>query len=650
MDEKEKAREARAKKYGIKPVEGGALTKPAKYSDVADDDFGDPTNYRYPMTPPERLVSARGYYNHSGQRAAGGYSEDDWRKVGERIAERSGEEFTFDRGQVVRKADKKAAMTTGDDTTGGYASRGAMVALRMPDEVASKMYDAAKACGKRRVKASDMHATLAYLGEDEMDDEEKAKVRRAVKDYAAKMAPLSGFGVSGTGKFEKGEYGVPFYARCSAPGLRRMRRGLVSALEDEGVKMASDARPFNPHVTLAYLDDDTQSPELDIDHQGLSLGSLWLKFGDGDYEEFPMSGETKAIDLGGRVDLVRSAWHARMREQYGENWWDAGYQADRILDDAIICKKGDQTFRCPYVVDEAGNVAFGAMQPVDVTYTPRAGDEGAMKAGARVQAPKLSMLQNLREKLSEAVAQLNQVIMWGEYQDGADKAWPDWLNIDALAAWAEEVKALSVPGLPPMYLQEIKSTPTGVVIGGYMAPFGSPVKRDLQLDYFTPETDFFLENYPKAPAIFHHGKDPVVGKAVLGQRDDAYLDETGLWVQDWVNKSGKFWELVKALLDRKMLYYSPGAVPHLVERTHDRQLKAYPIADDTFTPTPVQAPLLGRERSLDYIKSAYQEGGIELPAMLRGEPGNGSTGDAERRRRLELEMLNLQKTMIEVLT
>ena len=183
-------------------------------------------------------------------------------------------------------------------------------------------------------------------------------------------------------------------------------------------------------------------------------------------------------------------------------------------------------------------------------------------------------------------------------------------------------------------------------------PWGSPTRRDLQLDYATPETEFYLEHYPNAPALFHHGRDPQIKAAILGQRDDAHKDETGLWVQDWLNKGNKFWDMVKALLDRKALYYSPGAVPHLVERTPQRQLKTYPIADDTFTTTPILAPLLGRERSLDYIKSAYQEAGVELVIPnLRGEPGNGSTSDGmTRAQRLELELLNLEREAVRVLT
>src|SRR5262249_23703814 len=41
--------EERAKKYGIGIKEGGHVTKPAAFAQVPDEEFADPTNFRYPM-------------------------------------------------------------------------------------------------------------------------------------------------------------------------------------------------------------------------------------------------------------------------------------------------------------------------------------------------------------------------------------------------------------------------------------------------------------------------------------------------------------------------------------------------------------------------------------------------------------------------
>ena len=201
---------------------------------------------------------------------------------------------------------------------------------------------------------------------------------------------------------------------------------------------------------------------------------------------------------------------------------------------------------------------------------------------------------------------------------------------------------------PSMALSEIKSTDKGIVLGGYMVLWGDPDNRDAQMDYFTPETEFYLDHYSKAPALFQHGQDPIIGKGVLGYRDDARKDADGLWVQDWIDTSNEYFGIVRALLDAGKLYYSPGSVPHLVDRTDDRQLKAYPIVDDTFTPTPAQFALGMEGRSLDFIKSVYTDAGQEftLPEALRGKPGNGLTGEGEQERQIALAKLRLKKARL----
>ena len=60
-EELEKAREARSRRYGIRPREDGHLTKPSEYADIPDSDFADPVNYRYPITP-QYVMAAYRYF------------------------------------------------------------------------------------------------------------------------------------------------------------------------------------------------------------------------------------------------------------------------------------------------------------------------------------------------------------------------------------------------------------------------------------------------------------------------------------------------------------------------------------------------------------------------------------------------------------
>ncbi len=64
-DELRKEREKRSAKYGIEIRKDGHLTKPSKYSDLSDEEFGDPVNYRYPIDK-EHIRAAISYFPQKG--------------------------------------------------------------------------------------------------------------------------------------------------------------------------------------------------------------------------------------------------------------------------------------------------------------------------------------------------------------------------------------------------------------------------------------------------------------------------------------------------------------------------------------------------------------------------------------------------------
>ena len=103
-EDEKKAQEARSKKYGISVSAKGNVTKPAEYSSVPDEKFGDPVNYKYPLVPQSRAINAIQYFNHAGQMSAGGYGAEDWAKVGKRIAEANGgadKGYKYEKGKII---------------------------------------------------------------------------------------------------------------------------------------------------------------------------------------------------------------------------------------------------------------------------------------------------------------------------------------------------------------------------------------------------------------------------------------------------------------------------------------------------------------------------------------------------------------------
>jgi len=135
------------------------------------------------------------------------------------------------------------------------------------------------------------------------------------------------------------------------------------------------------------------------------------------------------------------------------------------------------------------------------------------------------------------------------------------------------------------------------------------------------------------PVLFHHGLDDSVGLNVIGHRLKAVPDDTGVWVEHWLDKSNKYWAMVKPLLEAEALYLSPGSAPHLVKREEDGRLKSYPVVEDTNTVIPCQHRLL----PVEHIKAVYAAANIELPDTIIQD--DAIKGDIERQ---EEEMNKLQ--------
>lgn len=159
-----------------------------------------------------------------------------------------------------------------------------------------------------------------------------------------------------------------------------------------------------------------------------------------------------------------------------------------------------------------------------------------------------------------------------------------------------------------MSVKMVSEDDTGMTVGGYLLLWGDAKRKDLQDDYFTKSTELWMDKYPTVPALFHHGLDQDVGMTVIGKRTSYKTDDIGVWVEDWLDKSSKYWVMVKPLLEAEALYYSPGSAPHLVKREDDGRLKSFPVVEDTLTPVPAQHRLL----PIEQIQSAYKSANIEL--------------------------------------
>jgi len=153
-------------------------------------------------------------------------------------------------------------------------------------------------------------------------------------------------------------------------------------------------------------------------------------------------------------------------------------------------------------------------------------------------------------------------------------------------------------------------------IGGYLAVWGDPQRRDLQDEYFTPDTDFGLDWYAQRPALYHHGQDAALKADPIGVIDTLRRDDIGLWAEAQLAKRGRYLEAVRELIGRGALSWSSGSLPHLVKMAADGRIERWVLVEGSLTPTPAEPRLSTDVRAL---KSAYLSMNIPLPAWADEE-------------------------------
>jgi HK97 family phage major capsid protein len=165
----------------------------------------------------------------------------------------------------------------------------------------------------------------------------------------------------------------------------------------------------------------------------------------------------------------------------------------------------------------------------------------------------------------------------------------------------------------------------GYRIGGYLVVFGSPGMKDLQGDYFTPQTDFGLDWYEKRPALYHHGLDGVIGTETVGVIDTLKMDGVGIWAEAQIAKRNRYIDEIQGMVERGELSWSSGSLPHLVKRGGDGQLKRWIIVEGSLTPTPAEPRLT----DVSNLKAAYKSLGLDA-GRLDDEPEADSEAQIAR--------------------
>lgn len=153
-------------------------------------------------------------------------------------------------------------------------------------------------------------------------------------------------------------------------------------------------------------------------------------------------------------------------------------------------------------------------------------------------------------------------------------------------------------------------------IGGYLVVFGSSSQRDLQGEYFTPDTDLGLDWYDRRPVLYHHGLDGEVQASVVGTIDHLKADSVGVWAEAQLDLRHRYIQALQRLVKQGALGWSSGSLPHLVITEADGKIKRWPIIEGSMTPAPAEP----RQTDINFVKTAYAELGLDITKLLPASP------------------------------
>jgi 2'-5' RNA ligase len=170
---------------------------------------------------------------------------------------------------------------------------GAMVALMVPRAVAKRLVHMIDPLVDGDTEpAEDLHITLAYLGDTRDADVggNYFHCKQAIGEVASRMPPIEGV-LNGIGRFHAVEgAGVhALWVAFDAPELPKWRQELIEALQAFSVPVDDD-HGFTPHITLAYIPKDAETPNVRLPNSPIMIDTLTLAWGD-DRQEWPLLGK-----------------------------------------------------------------------------------------------------------------------------------------------------------------------------------------------------------------------------------------------------------------------------------------------------------------------------------------------------------------------
>jgi len=219
--------------------------------------------------------------------------------------------------------------------------------------------------------------------------------------------------------------------------------------------------------------------------------------------------------------------------------------------------------------------------------------------------------------------------------------------LDTPDAWERvEIEWSPVEGAAGLNEQgmQVKMLDDGTLVAQAVR-FGTPDEHDMSAykDFFTKDTNFWLDQWGKRPMLYHHAMDEGTRDApVIGTWVKAWADDAGVWLQGQLDKAHKYYAAIKELARRGLLRVSTDSAPHLVQREALQggvnYVKTWPIMAASLTVSPAEPRLLPAELKAELAALGIDIAGQEADDADLFERLHGAKEQHAEARRLAVEL------------
>ncbi len=167
----------------------------------------------------------------------------------------------------------------------------------------------------------------------------------------------------------------------------------------------------------------------------------------------------------------------------------------------------------------------------------------------------------------------------------------------------------------------------GVPYGG---PFGG---KDAQGEYFTPETELWLERIPRRPVVYYHGlAEGESSPQVIGEELGWDRRADGVWFRVALDRGKALARRVWEAAQQGKARASSGALAHLVRVAADGRILLWPVGEISLLDAREHRPANPYAVALPHVKATFEAAGLGGAAAFDRHDGDAGQPHQEHNR------------------